>query len=229
MSLSLNSGRSSGGSSDYAGDGIFVGVARIANVVDCSNTFAPWDREQQYGEKDLAVEIQLDVGHETYQPKIWIGGDFKRDNNGVPIDFGWAWKLKELFLQLDVSPELNEDNTLPEAWLDALHGQDVAYISYCKGERQDKTGNIVPAYREWDRFRVVTDMDDEKLNEEKNRLLEFFKKDSSRGYVKPKHTPEIAIAFALNRQEADTDFPGEEAVASNGATTAAPAVTKSPF
>ena len=198
MSLTLNTGGSGGsGSSQYAGDGIFLGIARISNVVDCSNDFAPWDREKQYGEKDLAVELELDIGHPTYRPKVWLGGDFKRDANGVPIDFGWAWKLKELFVQLDVDPNLNDDNTIPEAWLDELHGQDVAYLSYCKGERQDKQGNIVPAYREWDRFRVVTDKTDEEKDAERNRLLAFFKKDSSRGYVKPAHTPEIAEAFSL--------------------------------
>ena len=168
------------------GTGVFVNKVAIAEVHDMSG------KKPDFLENtpDLWVQLKLDVGQD-FQPEFNVFGDFKRDDQTRQIaDWGSAFKIKNLFTNLGITGELNDDGSIPEEMLKQLPGKEFFRLQYVSRIKDDGK----PGYSDWTDQIEATDP---------KRLANAFFKSVDRGYPK-NYRPDL-----LDEDDA-TDFPPKE-------------------
>jgi hypothetical protein len=162
-------------SSKY-GPGVFITEATIIDAQDHSGTKPSFLSNTP----DVYVVITLDVGRE-FTPEMSFFGDFKRDdkNPKVIVDWGSAFKIRNLFSACGVHREINDDGTIPPEMIQELIGKKILRLQYISGTKDN--GKL--KYSDWSE-QVFEATGDPK------KLAELFFKSVDRGYPK-NYSPEV--------------------------------------
>jgi hypothetical protein len=171
MALKI-SNDSNNGTETY-GIGVFINKVTVASAEDRSGQKPVFLQSAP----DVWIELTLDIGR-GFRPRMSFFGDFKRDDQTREItDWGSAFKVKNLFANLGIEGDINEDGTIPSSMLEKLPGKEFYRLKYASKIRND--GKV--QYSDWtDRV----DVDNPK------RLAQAFFKSVDRGYPR-NYRPEL--------------------------------------
>ena len=190
--------------------GVFVKEATIIGAIDISGK--PTYQDNSESIKDLAVEVEFDIGKE-WTKKVIFKGNLKLNPTSPKVvdDWGSAFVVKELFVKTGcfnnlIREELKEklasfsNKDIPPDFLAKIHGKKIFILDYVKGISED--GRL--KYSTWN----IVDTDPDILQQ-------LFSKSVARGYpsnYKPellnKSLTELSISSPIENTEAlvEDDF-----------------------
>jgi hypothetical protein len=115
------------------GIGIFISKVQIVNAVNRSGERPEFLRNTP----DIFIELKLDVGKD-FQPTMSFFGDFKRDpRSGEILDWGSAFKIRNLFSAFGIEGEVAENGTISDGLVNRLFGKEFYRLQYVSGEKYD--------------------------------------------------------------------------------------------
>tara|TARA_R100000278_G_scaffold89000_1_gene67885 strand:+ start:545 stop:1186 length:642 start_codon:yes stop_codon:yes gene_type:complete len=124
--LSLSS-TSSTPDNNNLGDNIWYNKGTISAATDKSGqTFNFGNNSASY---DLSVELQIDIPGLQYPKTVTVSGNFKKDHQGVVLDWGGAFKVQKVFQAAGLTGDLVDNRLTPET-VQGLIGKEVAFINY---------------------------------------------------------------------------------------------------
>lgn len=178
--------------------GVYINQAKIIGAIDLSGK--PTYQDNPESVRDLAVELELDIGKE-WNKKVIIKGNLKINPKSPKVidDWGSAFVVKDLFLKLGCFDNLNKDELaeklkifsireIPADFLVKLIGKSVYVLDYIKGLSDEGK----PRYGTWN----IVDTDED-------RLAASFKVSISKGYPS-NYKPEL---LSLYNPNTSTDTP----------------------
>lgn len=153
----------------HSGDGIFIDVGVITRVKPYYNS-AP---NPAMNNRDIGLEVfYKPAGKElSFEPSVFIGGNFKKDDLNRIVGMGGAFKIDRLFERAGVTFTLNEDGTIPEDALRDLIGRTITVIHY----RNDRSTAEKLKTTAWDIVGRENEADD---------LKEYFLQQVGGGWVR---------------------------------------------
>jgi hypothetical protein len=157
------------------GPGVYISEATIVSAEDKSGT----KPEFLSSTPSLYIAIKLDIGKD-FQPEMSFFGDFKRDeqNPAVIVDWGSAYRVRNLFTAAGIHRNINEDGSIPQDMIEDLIGKKILRLQYVSGRKDN--GKL--KYYDWNDM-VLGAKDDPK------RFADLFFKSVERGYPK-NYSPE---------------------------------------
>lgn len=190
--------------------GIFIKEAAIIGAIDMSGK--PTYQDNPESIKDLAVEVEFDIGKE-WTKKVIFKGNLRLNPNSPKVvdDWGSAFVVKDLFVKTGcfnnmTKEELKEklksfsNKDIPPDFLAKIHGKRVFILDYVRGMSED--GRL--KYSTWN----IVDTDPDKLQQ-------LFSKSLAKGYpsnYKPEllnnSFTELSVSSPVETAEAlvDDDF-----------------------
>lgn len=176
------------GSGGGAKSNIFVDKAKIASVQIKYGVKEDW---QTYSD-DISIHLTLDIGKD-FQPNMYIGGNYKKDEvSGEIVGWSTAFKVKLFFDALGMPIKLDKgmqpsSSRLPADAEKVLLGKDFLRLTYVSTKTK-KDGN--PLWKDWQEVRSSS-YDHSKFKSE-------FKDAVSNNYIKD---------FAQTSKDEDTSGP----------------------
>lgn len=184
--------------------GVYINQANIIAAVDLSGK--PTYQDNPESIRDLAVELELDIGKE-WTKKVIIKGNLKINPKSPKIidDWGSAFVVKDLFLKLGCfedldKAELNDKlkifsgKEIPDDLLVKLIGKSLYVLDYIKGLSDEGR----PKYGTWN----IVDTDEDKL-------AAAFKSSVAKGYPS-NYKPELLSLSSPNPSNGTTANNNEE-------------------
>lgn len=117
------------GSSGAMGDNIFIDEVSISTINNISGKTTDFQTEP----RDLAVEVTFDYEKNDWVKTMNISGNFKKDEQGMSVGLGAAFKVMNFFLDVGAATEedqLEEDNSIPKHILSKALGRKCWLLSY---------------------------------------------------------------------------------------------------
>ena len=176
------------GSGGGAKSNIFVDKAKIASVQIKYGVQEEW---QTYSD-DISIHLTLDIGKD-FQPNMYIGGNYKKDEvSGEIVGWSTAFKVKLFFDTLGMPIKLDKgmqpsSSRLPADAEQVLTGKDFLRLTYVSTKTK-KDGN--PLWKDWQEVR--------NSSYDHNKFKSEFKDAVSNNYIKD---------FAETSQDEDTSGP----------------------
>ena len=160
------------------GHGVFISEATIINAQDHSGTMPSFLKTIP----DIYLVLTIDIGKE-WTPEMSFFGDYKRDERSpeVIVDWGSAFKIRNLFSACGIHREINDDGTIPGDMVKELTGKKILRLQYVSGVREN--GKL--KYSDWTEQVLPADGDPRKL-------AELFFKSVERGYPK-NYSPDVLV------------------------------------
>lgn len=160
------------------GPGVFISEATIINAQDHSGTMPSFLKTIP----DIYLVLTIDIGKE-WTPEMSFFGDYKRDERSpeVIVDWGSAFKIRNLFSACGIHREINDDGTIPGDMVKELTGKKILRLQYVSGVREN--GKL--KYSDWTEQVLPADGDPRKL-------AELFFKSVERGYPK-NYSPDVLV------------------------------------
>jgi len=158
------------------GKGIFIDKVRIISAEDVSGTKI-FEKIGKNYVPDLAVRITFDIG-KSFTPEDTVFGNFTRNDDNSVKGWGGAFKVRDLFVECDITGDLTSDNRLPEEWVKGLIGKELWRLQYVTKRKPD--GKF--KYYSWNTYLNA--------NDDPSLLSEKFMDSVTSGYPKDYH-PEI--------------------------------------
>ena len=164
--------------SSVYGPGVFISEATIINAQDHSGTMPSFLKTIP----DIYLVLTIDIGKE-WTPEMSFFGDYKRDERSpeVIVDWGSAFKIRNLFSACGIHREINDDGTIPGDMVKELTGKKILRLQYVSGVREN--GKL--KYSDWTEQVLPADGDPRKL-------AELFFKSVERGYPK-NYSPDVLV------------------------------------
>ncbi len=153
---------------------IFVDKAKIATVQIKYGVKEDW---QTYSD-DISIHLTLDIGKD-FQPNMYIGGNYKKDEvSGEIVGWSTAFKVKLFFDALGMPIKLDkgmqpQSSRLPADAEKVLVGKEFKRLTYLSTKTKRDGGAL---WKDWQETRHAT-YDQDKFKSE-------FKESVSKGYVK---------------------------------------------
>jgi hypothetical protein len=188
--MALKVTKDSAGGSKY-GTGVFINKVTIAGVENLSGKCPDFLRSAP----DVWLKLTLDVGR-SFQPTMDFFGEFKRDDQTREIiDWGSAFKVKNLLANLGIEGNLGEDGSLPKAMIEQLVGKEFYRLQYVSKLKEN--GKL--QYSDWT---------DAVETENPERLAKAFLKSVERGYPR-NYSPDLVDsgsddAISFNTEELES-------------------------
>ena len=178
----------SSGSKSGAKSNLFVDNAKIASVEIKYGVQESW---QTYSD-DISIHLTLDIGKD-FQPNMYIGGNYKKDDvSGEIVGWSTAFKVKLFFDAIGMPIKLDkgmqpQSSRLPADAEKVLVGKEFSRLTYVSTKTKRDGGAL------WkDRQETRS------ASYDQTRFKNEFKEAVSKGYVKD---------FAQDTQEEDTSGP----------------------
>lgn len=98
---------------------------------------------------DVDLSILLEIikrNGEPYNYTLNIRCNYQKDDTGIIVGWGSAFKLQKLFNVAGIEGRFNSDGTIPEELLKQLIGKSIYILSYISGLREDESLK----YQSWD-------------------------------------------------------------------------------
>lgn len=178
--------------------GVYINQAKIIGAIDISGK--PTYQDNPESVRDLAIELELDIGKE-WNKKVIIKGNLKINPKSPKVidDWGSAFVVKDLFLKLGCFDYLNKEELaeklkifsikeIPADFLVKLIGKSVYVLDYIKGLSDEGK----PRYGTWN----IVDTDEDKL-------AIAFRSSVAKGYPS-NYKPEL---LSLYNSNTSTDTP----------------------
>lgn len=178
--------------------GVYINQAKIIGAIDISGK--PTYQDNPESVRDLAIELELDIGKE-WNKKVIIKGNLKINPSSPKVidDWGSAFVVKDLFLKLGCFDNLNKEELaeklkifsikeIPADFLVKLIGKSVYVLDYIKGLSDEGK----PRYGTWN----IVDTDEDKL-------AIAFRSSVAKGYPS-NYKPEL---LSLYNSNTSTDTP----------------------
>lgn len=178
--------------------GVYINQAKIIGAIDISGK--PTYQDNPESVRDLAIELELDIGKE-WNKKVIIKGNLKINPRSPKVidDWGSAFVVKDLFLKLGCFDNLNKEELaeklkifsikeIPADFLVKLIGKSVYVLDYIKGLSDEGK----PRYGTWN----IVDTDEDKL-------AIAFRSSVAKGYPS-NYKPEL---LSLYNSNTSTDTP----------------------
>jgi hypothetical protein len=171
------------------GPGVYVSEATIIDAQDHSGTMPSFLKTIP----DIYLVVTLDIGKD-WTPEMSFFGDYKRDerNPEVIVDWGSAFKVRNLFTACGIHRELNDDGTIPKDMVNDLIGKKILRLQYVSGAREN--GRL--KYSDWSEQVLPA-------NEDPKKLADLFFKSVQRGYPKNYSPDVLAGDDSFDTQELD--------------------------
>ena len=176
---------SSGSSSSKTKDNIFVDTVKIATAEIKYGVKEEW---QTYSD-DISIHLTLDIGKD-FQPNMYIGGSFKKDDVSGAIE-GWstAFKIKMFFDAVGMPIKLDKGKNAQSSRLPAdaerrLVGKEFLRLTYLSTKTKRDGGAL---WKDWQETRPAQGQG--------SNIADFkakFKESVSKNYVKDFSSPSNA-------------------------------------
>lgn len=117
------------GSDGAMGDNIFIDKVTINAINNISGKTTDFQTEA----RDLAIEVTFGYEKNDWTRTMNISGNFKRDEQGMIVGLGAAFKVMNFFLDIGAATEedqLEEDNSIPKHILAKSLGKKCWLLSY---------------------------------------------------------------------------------------------------
>jgi|TARA_Y100000296_G_C5179570_1_gene262609 hypothetical protein len=110
-------------------DRLYVNRVEILKVDDLEGVVIFGEKEDKY---DLAIDLSLYHldAPKPFETTLTLRGNFVRDKDGTVIRWGGAVSIDDFLKAISVKGNLNDDETIPDKWLDAAEGQIIKVLSY---------------------------------------------------------------------------------------------------
>lgn len=129
---------------------------------------------------DVSIVILLDKGALSFNPKIFLEGNFTRDAANKIVNDKEMYRIRQFFNACGFeSYTVDPDGTIPKAFLDQLIGKEVSIIKYVYGTKKGQDGKMKAAWKNW--WKIVSPKDSVA------QMSEFMKKISdpnAKGFIK---------------------------------------------
>ncbi len=149
------------------GDGIFIDTVKIQRLKPYYNASPEFLTKPH----DLGLEITY-LHPKGWESNTYIGGNFKRNPQGVIVSAGSAFKLDRLFQKIDVKFDFTDEMQIPQEALEAAIGKEFNILSY----RNTNSDEEKLRTSQWDLVGAADGSDDDYLRGE------FLKQYNERGY-----------------------------------------------
>jgi hypothetical protein len=171
------------------GPGVYVSEVTIIDAQDHSGTMPSFLKTIP----DIYLVVTLDIGKD-WTPEMSFFGDYKRDerNPEVIVDWGSAFKVRNLFTACGIHRELNDDGTIPKDMVNDLIGKKILRLQYVSGAREN--GRL--KYSDWPEQVLPA-------NEDPKKLADLFFRSVQRGYPKNYSPDVLAGDDSFDTQELD--------------------------
>ena len=179
----------SSSSKSGAKSNLFVDTAKIASVQIKYGVQEDW---QTYSD-DISIHLTLDIGRD-FQPNMYIGGNYKKDDvSGEIVGWSTAFKVKLFFDALGMPIKLDkgmqpQSSRLPADAEKVLVGKEFSRLTYVSTKTKRDGGAL---WKDWQETRSAS--------YDQTRFKNEFKEAVSKGYVKD---------FASSTKEEDDDTSG---------------------
>ena len=187
----------------YGAD-VFVNKATIIGATDMSADGLSFLQSPV----DVAIVLTLDIGKD-FNPEMSFFGNYKRDEqNGLIVDWGGAFSIRNLFTACGVDSEINDDGSIPPELLSQLVGKEILRLQYVSGLRQkdDK-----PKYSDWTQTVLAG-------NDKPEKLAKLFEASVAKGYPK-NYSPEVLSSNGASASDDGGDMAIPEAPATESTET----------
>ena len=177
-----------GGTSSGNKDNIFVDKVKIAKAEIKYGVKEDW---QTYSD-DISVHLTLDIGKD-FQPNMYIGGNYKKDEvSGEIVGWSTSFKVKLFFDAIGMPIKLDkgmqpQSSRLPADAEKLLVGKEFSRLTYVSTKTKRDGGTL---WKDWQETRSAS--------YDQKRFKNEFKEAVSKGYIKD---------FASSTQEEDTSGP----------------------
>ncbi len=177
-------------SSSVYGPGVFISEATIIDAQDHSGTMPSFLKTIP----DVYLVVTLDIGKD-WTPEMSFFGDFKHDdkNPKVIVDWGSAFKVRNLFTACGIHRNINDDGTIPGDMVKDLTGKKILRLQYVSGVREN--GKL--KYSDWTEQVLAADEDPKKL-------ADLFFKSVQKGYPRNYAPDVLAEDDSFDTQELET-------------------------
>ncbi len=175
-------------SNPNSGDGIFIDTVKIVRLKPYYNSSPEFLSKPH----DLGLEITY-LHPKGWESNTYIGGNFKRNAQGVIVGAGSAFKLDRLFQKIDVKFAFDDEMHIPQEALEAAIGKSFNILSY----RNTNSTEEKLRTSQWDLVGAADGYDDEYLRGE------FLKQYNERGYPQ-KYMPAAGAESGAANEVVDT-------------------------
>ena len=148
--MALTFGQSSNSNSEgYMGNGVYVDEVEIKSAVNATE-----DEKAKGFARDISIRVEVRVLKNDWNRTLTIGGNYKRDPQTKEIiDWGGAFKLKDLFAACQAPEEIDANGVPSQAMLDACVGKKLLTLTYTNNNGKYSTWNsVTSADRDPDKF-----------------------------------------------------------------------------
>ena len=187
-----------GGSSSGSKDNIFVDKVKIASADIKYGVKEDW---QTYSD-DISIHLTLDIGRD-FQPKMYIGGNYKKDEvSGEIVGWSTAFKVKMFFDSIGMPIMLDkgknpQSSRLPADAGQRLIGKEFLRLTYVSTKTKRDGGQL---WKDWQETRPVS-YDQKKFKDD-------FRGSVSKNYVKDFQSSDEPKEDSSPWSESDDQFKG---------------------